>query len=182
MDAHRRRASQRLVERHHAAIADPGEVDRAEPELLDQGGEVVAELLERHRPCGLAVRPCPRWSTSTTSELLGERRCQACPSVQRIGGHAHPAVEQHQRRSVWRALLVVVHPHRPDVDVVPRRQSCPPPGGVSARPSGSGRSDSRRNAPSRSCRRAPRRAWRAGGGRGRRPCGPRRSTRSPTPG
>ena len=45
-----------------------------------------------------------------------------------------------------------------------------------------GRSGSRPSAPSRSGGRAPRPAWPAGAGRGRRRCGPRRSTRSPTPG
>src|SRR5579883_3433408 len=49
-------------------------------------------------------------------------------------------------------------------------------------PTGVDRSDTRRNGPSGSGRRAPRSAWPAAGGCGRRPCGPRRSTRSPTRG
>ena len=55
-------------------------------------------------------------------------------------------------------------------------------GGVVTAPRCRGRSGSRPSAPSRSGGRAPRRAWPAAGGRGRRRCGPRRSTRSPTPG
>ena len=48
--------------------------------------------------------------------------------------------------------------------------------------SGSGPACSRRSARSGSGWRAPRPAWPAGAARGRPPCGPRRSTRSPTPG
>ncbi len=49
-------------------------------------------------------------------------------------------------------------------------------------PSGTGRSGSPPTARSGSGWRAPRRAWPAGAGCARRPSGPRRSTRSPTPG
>ena len=49
-------------------------------------------------------------------------------------------------------------------------------------PSGTDRSGSRPSARSGSGWRAPRRAWPAAAGCGRRPCGRRRSTRSPTPG
>ena len=98
----------------------------------------------------------------------------------------------HERRR--RRLRLRGHRHRARLPrpLTPPRLCCTPGGPGSPVlqrkrcwvrcPSGTGRSGSRPSAPSGSGWRVPRRAWLADAARGRRPCGRRRSTRSPTHG
>ena len=136
-------------------------------------------------PCRVGGAPVTAMVDEHEVEVFGER-----------GRQSRPAVQRHRRRSpslrgAAREPARRPGPARRRTSASARRRRIPSRQSGSHRAvvrpevswtSGSGRSGSRPSARSRSCRRAPRRAWRAAGGRGRRPCGPRRSTRSPTPG
>jgi hypothetical protein len=89
--------------------------------VLEQRVDVVAELCERHPAGGVRRAPVAAVVGHDEVEVLGGHRRQTGPSVQRVAGDAHPAVQEDEERRIGRPVFVVEHAHRPDVDVTHRQ-------------------------------------------------------------
>ena len=100
---------ERALERDDATIADPGDVNRAKPELRDEPGDVVADLLEGHVAIRVVRPPVATVFNRDDAVALGERRCKTGPAAYRIVDGPARAVQQDKRRRVRIPDLLVVH-------------------------------------------------------------------------
>ena len=183
----------------NSTFANQARQHRAQPEpfVVVHPDDAAARDIVRRRPRSRLQRPrrvpppCPRQRRCASrrrrrpGELVdgrprrsGRRPGHDVAATDRAG--PGPDVQRHPRRGCRGCRLA--GPFWVGMPCAPSKQTAAQNGlsGVT-NPSGSGRSGSRPSGPSGSARRAPRRAWPASGGRGRRRCAPRRSTRSPTP-